>query len=106
MQITSKTVMIELQDSISFGPENQVKGTVICQAFVSRNDKGEIDVEIDEIDLEDITFLGGEVKNFKEFKESMFRLGFDIQESFDNACVGLVISDDIETLKEMCKDIL
>lgn len=85
MKITNKTLMVEFQTEVTFGPQDSVKTTLLHNAFLSRNDEGKLVADIDLcVDFIDITFLGNKIGNgfieFTEFKVTLKGLGIDFDE--------------------------
>jgi hypothetical protein len=88
MKITSKTLMVGFETEVKLGNNDAIKLTLQHQAFIYESKSGGVGVDIDlSNDITDVKFLGIEVepnfKAFKEFKESLLKLGIDLDVLID-----------------------
>jgi len=83
MKITSKTLMVSFETEVKLGNNDAIELTLQHQAFIGEDG---IDVEIG-IDIRDVKFLGVEIetgyKAYKEFKDSLLKLGIDLDKLID-----------------------
>lgn len=102
MKITHKTLMINVEHEISIG-NDAITATVIHQVCLYEGKDGEVQTDVDFLDITDIRFLGVEIesgyKAFREFKEQMLKLKIDVDKLVDEACVGLISVGDVQQLK-------
>ena len=97
MKVVNQTLFVSVQNDIVCG-DGSFKATVEHQVIV-----GKEGVDVDYVDIHNITFMGLPIeghKAFKQFKDKMLEMGIDIDEMVFNECVGL-ISDSF--IKE-CED--
>ena len=104
MKITSKTLMVSFETEVKLGNNDAIELTLQHQAFIS--DDG-IDVEIG-IDIRDVMFLGVEIEPgyqaFREFKDTLLKLGIDLDKLIDEEEKNLRDSGIEDKLKLMFKD--
>ena len=82
MKITSKTLMVSFETEVKLGNNNAIELTMVHQAFIGQD----IDVELC-VDFTNVKFLGVEIepgyKAFKDFKDSLLKLGIDLDKLVD-----------------------
>ena len=82
MKITSKTLMVSFETEVKLGKNDAIELTLVHQAFISND----VDVELC-VDFTNVKFLGVEIesgyKAFKEFKDSLLKLGIDLDKLID-----------------------
>ena len=100
MKITSKTLMVNIENDITLA-NGMIKLTVEHQAFIYESKDGSIRVDIELIDWDKIEFMGMPVNDIKIFKTHLSGLGVDFNEMMNNECSELFSIENIETLKEM-----
>jgi hypothetical protein len=88
MKITSKTLMVGFETEVKLGNNDAIELTLQHQAFIYESKSGGVGVDIDlSNDITDVKFLGIEVesdfKSFREFKESLLKLGIDLDVLID-----------------------
>jgi len=105
MKITHKTLMVNFETEVKIGRNDAIELTLIHQAFISRNKNGDMDVDIEFMDVTNGKFLGIEIEGnyseFKKFKETMLTLGIDVNKLIDEKEKELMKSDIEDELKEM-----
>ena len=105
MNITGKTLMINVEHNITIGTNDAITLDVIHQVCLYENKDGKIEADLDFLDYSNVKFLGmdidGGYKGFKEFKEQMLKFGIDVDELIDEECVGLISNLDMINLKSM-----
>ena len=105
MKITGKTLMINVQHSITVGKNDAITLDVIHQVCLFENRDGSIEADLDLVDYDNVKFLGMAIdsgyKGFGEFKEQMLKFGIDVDELIDEECVGLISNLDMVKLKSM-----
>lgn len=107
--ITSKVLMINVNNELSIGYNNAIEVTVEHQVCVYELKDGGIGCDIDFIGVSNVKFMGIAIpegyKAYKEFKEQMLKLGIDLDELLDEACVGIISEGVVQKCKKMFKDI-
>jgi hypothetical protein len=83
MKITNKTLMVSFETEVKLGNNDAIELTMQHTAFIGENKDGSVSVDLDlGIDYENIRFLGIEIdkgfNSFKEFKETLSKLGIDL----------------------------
>jgi hypothetical protein len=82
MKVTSKLMMINVEHSITVGKNDAITATVIHQVCLSEGKNGDVDADVDFIDIEDIKFLGIDIESgytgFRKFKAQMNEMGIDV----------------------------
>lgn len=81
MKFTNQTFMLSFQNEATLGPRGIVDLTLLHHAFIARNEKGEIVVDLDMgVDVQDIKFLNTAVTDsYAKFKEHLSGLGIDLE---------------------------
>jgi len=104
MKITSKTLMVGFETEVKLGNNDAIELTLQHQAFISEDG---IDVEVG-TDVTNVKFLGVEIetgyKAYKEFKDSLLKLGIDLDKLIDEEEKNLRDSGIEDKLKLMFKD--
>jgi hypothetical protein len=106
MKITSKTLMVSFETEVKLGNNDAIELTLQHQAFIYENKNGSISVDIDlSTDVTDIKFLGIEVepdyKSYKEFKDTLSKLGIDLNALIDEKEKELINSGLEDKIKLM-----
>jgi hypothetical protein len=106
MKITAKTLMVGFETEVKLGNNNAIELTLQHQAFIYENKNGSISVDIDlSADVTDIKFLGIEVepgyKPYKEFKDTLSKLGIDLNALIDEKEKELINSGLEDKIKLM-----
>jgi hypothetical protein len=106
MKITSKTLMVGFETEVKLGNNDAIELTLQHQAFIYENKNGSISVDIDlSADVTDIKFLGIEVepgyKSYKEFKDTLSKLGIDLNALIDEKEKELINSGLEDKIKLM-----
>jgi hypothetical protein len=103
MKITSKTLMVSFETEVKLGNNDAIELTLQHQAFITEDS---IDVELF-IDILDVKFLGMEIDNgyqaFKDFKDSLLKLGINLDELINEKETELMDSGIEDKLKLMFK---
>ena len=104
MKITNKTLMVSFETEVKLGNNYAIEFTLIHQAFITENS---VDVDLG-IDIKDVKFLGIEIENdyqaFKDFKDSLLKLGINLNELIMKKEQELMDSGLDDKLKLMFKD--
>lgn len=107
MNITGKTLMINVEHNLTIGTNDAITLDVIHQVCLYENKDGSIGCDIDLIDFDNIKFLGISIENgymgFRDFKDQMLKFGINVEELIDEKCVGIITNKDIIELKSMFK---
>ena len=100
MKITSKTLMVHFEETITVG-YGTIEATLMGSAFIDSSN----DVEIDFSDIINVTFMGMPIEKgyegFKKFKTKMNELGVNVDEMFDTKFNELVTDEFKTKLKSM-----
>lgn len=110
MRITSKTLMVGIENDVNIG--NDISLTLHHQIFLFESEKEEdgIGIDIDFTDVDNIVFLGMPVEEghngYKKFKTSMENLGIDIDKIIDEIEEKCLDEEKIKTLKVLYKTIV
>jgi len=88
MKITDTTFMVNFETEVKLGNNDAIELTLIHQAYISKDKKGTINVDLDlSVDVTDVKFLGIEVesghKSYKQFKDQLKDLGIDLDKLID-----------------------
>ena len=102
MKVTSKTLMVNLENDIKLA-NGMISLTVEHQAWLYESKNGEVSMDLEFIDYNNIEFMGMPVKDVKIFKTHLSGLGFQFDEILNEACVGVISNRDILELKGMFK---
>lgn len=104
MKITRKTLMVNFETEVKLGNNDAIELTLEHQAFITEDS---IDIDLG-IDIRDVKFLGVEIepgyKAYKEFKDSLLKLGIDLDKLIDEKYKELFDSGIEDKLKLMFKD--
>lgn len=108
MKITHKTLMVNFETEVKIGRNDAIEVTLIHQAFISRDKKGDVDVDTELIDTINVKFLGIAIEEgcmgFRKFKETMLTLGIDVDELLHEKELEIMQSDVASKLKLMFGD--
>jgi hypothetical protein len=104
MKITGKTLMVNFETEVKLGNNNAIELTLVHQAFISKKNSGELDIDVDmSVDITNVKFLGVAIKEgfneYKEFKKSLLNLGIDLNKLIDekeNELINKGIKDKLE----------
>jgi hypothetical protein len=104
MKITAKTLMVNFETEVKLGNNNAIELTLVHQAFISKKNSGELDIDVDmSVDITNVKFLGVAIKEgfneYKEFKKSLLNLGIDLNKLIDekeNELINKGIKDKLE----------
>jgi hypothetical protein len=108
MKNVSKMLFVNTSNDIVCG-DGSFKATVIHQLIVTEGEGNEINVDVEFLDIENITFMGMPIKGYNDyskFKEKMLGMGIDIDEMVDEACVGIIPNELIQQCKVDLRKIL
>jgi hypothetical protein len=109
MKITNTTLMVAFENDVKIGPNDSIELTIISNAFVSKDENGntQVDMEIG-VDYTKVKFLGKDVDNsynaFKEFKESLKKLGIYFEDLVGGKEIEIANSGLEDKLKLMFRD--
>jgi hypothetical protein len=106
MKITGKTLHVIFEHNVSVG-NGAVEATIQHSAWISENKDGEICIDLDSTDIENIKFMGLPIESgyegYKKFKKTMSELGIDVVKMFDTKAAELITDEDMDLLKSMYK---
>ena len=102
MKVKSKVVMVNIENDITLA-NGMIKLTVEHQACLYKLNNGNIGIDLDIMDYNDIEFMGMPVTDIKIFKTHLSGLGVNFNEMLDEECIGLFSNRDIAELKSMFK---
>ena len=108
MKEVSKVLFVNVENEIICG-EGSFKATVIHQIIASKGKEGKVGIDVEFMDIENISFMGMPIKGYdgyKNLKAKMGEMGIDIEEMVDEACVGIVSNEVIESVKNDFKKIM
>jgi hypothetical protein len=88
MKISSKCLHIVLQHNVTIN--DSISATLEHIAFVTRNEQGEKEIDLDFTDISNVTFMGMPVDDYKKFKTTMKELGINIDALFDEKARSLI----------------
>jgi hypothetical protein len=98
MNIVSKTLMVNIENDITLH-NGSITMTVIHQAFITEIN-GEIDVEIELMDFDDVVFLGTGI-GYTKLRDTLESVGIEFQSMVDDESNDLISDQDIEYLKTL-----
>ena len=105
---TNKTLMINTENHIKVG-NGAVEAIVEHQLCLYKNKDGEINLEVEFVDVHHVKFMGMEIDNsyaaFNKLKDQMGEYGIDLSALIDEKCVGLFHEKDLAKIKDKYKDI-
>ena len=109
MKITNRTLMINFETEVKLGNNDAIELTLLHIAFLSEKEDGGIDVDLDlGVDYTNIKFLGIDVASgypsFNEFKETLSKLGINLEDLIDEKLKELGNSGLEDKLKLMFRD--
>ena len=109
MKVESKVLMINIENEIEIGNGGVVMN-VIHQVCLFENKDGKVDCDVDFMDVTNVKFMGMPIgehyKDFKNFKDKMEEFGININQLIDEACEGIITSNQILNLKLEYGDIV
>jgi hypothetical protein len=108
MKITATTLMVSFETEVKLGNNDAIELTLQHQAFISKG-KEEMDIDLDlGIDIIDVKFLGVGIETgynaYKEFKDTVLKLGIDLNKLVDEKLKELSESKIEDKLKLMFRD--
>jgi hypothetical protein len=108
MKITGTTLMVSFETEVKLGNNDAIELTLQHQAFISRDKLGGMDIDLDlGIDITDVKFLGVGIETgynaYKEFKDTVLKLGIDLNKLVDEKLKELSESKIEDELKLMFK---
>jgi len=109
MKITSKTLLVTFETEAKLGNNDAIELTLQHQAFISEGKDGKTNVDIDlGTDYLNIKFLGVAIEigydAFREFKNTLSKLGIDLDKLVDEKISELINSGLENKLRLMFKD--
>ena len=107
MKITDQTLMVNVENTIKVGTNNELELTIIQQIVAYTAYDGEVKADVELVDVDNIKFLGkSQADTYTEFCEEMVRFGIDYQELVNNSIDILIPVSLIEAVKRRYKSIL
>jgi hypothetical protein len=100
MKVGGKVVMVNIENNITLA-NGMIKLTVEHQACLYKLNNGNVGIDFDIMDYNNIEFMGMPVTDFKIFKTHLSGLGVDFNEMLDKGCIGLFSNGDIQKIKSM-----
>ena len=100
MRIEDKTVLITVKNDIEL-LNDVIQLTVVHMVSLNKNEAGDVIVDIELFEIEEITFAGKEVKSLKDIKTNLALLGVDFNDLIEEECIGMFMPSDIEMFKRM-----
>ena len=100
MRIEDKTVLITVKNDIEL-LNDVIQLTVVHMVSLNKNEAGDVIVDIELFEIEEITFAGKEVKSLKDIKTNLALLGVDFDDLIEEECIGMFMSSDIAIFKSM-----
>ena len=100
MRIEDKTVLITVKNDIEL-LNDVIQLTVVHMVSLNTNEAGDVTVDIELFEIEEITFAGKEVKSLKDIKTNLALLGVDFTDLIEEECIGMFMPSDIELFKSM-----
>ena len=104
MRIEDKTIMVTVKNDIEL-LNDIIQLTVVHTVFLNKNEVGDVTIDIELVDFEEITFAGKEIKSMKDLRSSLALLGVDFDDLVEEECIGMFMPRDIEMFKRMYQDI-
>lgn len=105
MEITQKILNVQFQYRVAVGANNAIEADLCFYSWISEDKNGEINVDIDFTDINNVHFLGipieGGYAGYKKFKAQMLELGINVEELFDEKSSQLITDEDMKALKSM-----
>lgn len=106
MKITGKTLQVSFEHNVTVG-NGSIEATIQHIAWISEGKDGEISVDLDFVDIENIKFMGMPIENgykgYDKFKKTMSELGINVVKLFDTKAAELITDEDMALLKSMYK---
>ncbi len=100
MRIEDKTIMVTVKNDIEL-LNDIIQLTVVHTVFLNKNEVGDVTIDIELVDFEEITFAGKEIKSLKDLRSSLALLGVDFDDLVEEECIGMFMPSDIEMFKRM-----
>ena len=100
MRIEDKTVLITVKNDIEL-LNDVIQLTVVHLVSLNTNEAGDVTIDIELVDFEEITFSGKEVKSLKDIKTTLTLLGVDFDDLVEEECIGMFMPSDIAMFKSM-----
>ena len=100
MRIEDKTVLITVKNDIEL-LNDVIQLTVVHLVSLNTNEAGDVTIDIELVDFEEITFSGKEVKSLKDIKTTLTLLGVDFDDLVEEECIGMFMPSDITMFKSM-----
>jgi hypothetical protein len=98
MKITSKTLLVNVEFPIEIG---QLKTTAIAQLFITKDDKGENEADVEFIDMGEITYMGMKIEgytNWKKFKDFHKEMGLNFDKLLNDEFNKVMTEENVEKL--------
>lgn len=106
MKITSKTLQVSFEHEVTVA-NGAIEATLMHQAWIGEGKDGEVYVDLDFCDIENVKFMGMPIEKgyegFKKFKATMSTLGIDVDKMFDEKAKELITDKHMDELKRMYK---
>lgn len=105
MKIKNKTLNVNFEHDVTVG--NAIEATLCHIAWISENDKGELDIELDFTDIENVKFMGVPIEGYegyKKFKATMLGMGINVDKLMDEKAAQLITDENMETLRQLYRD--
>ena len=99
MNITSKTLMVDIEDDITIH-NGAITMTVLHQAYVNQGKDAEVYVDVELADYSNVKFLGKET-TYSTLKLHLKLYDIDLDELVHNSVEDVVTDEDVEYLKQM-----
>jgi hypothetical protein len=100
MRIEDKTVLITVKNDIEL-LNDVIQLTVVHMVSLNTNEVGDVTVDIELFEIEELTFAGNEVKSMKDMQTNLALLGVDFEDLVEEECIGMFMPSDIEMFKSM-----
>ena len=105
---TRKTLMVNVEDKITIG-NNAIEAIVEHQIVLYKGKDGVINVDVEYIDIFEVTFMGIKIGNsysdYNKLRDQLKEWGVDLNALIDEECVGLFHEKDLAKIKDKYKDI-
>lgn len=106
MKITEKTLMVGFETEVKLGNNDAIELTLLHQAFIYDKKDSGVGVDLDlSIDIINVKFLGVAIENnfntFRDFKESLMKLGIDLDKLIKEKEQELINDGLVDKLKLM-----
>ena len=105
MKIIKKMLVVSFEHDIQVDSNNAIEVTIEHQAFIYKNKDGDIDVDVEFMDVRNAKFMGVPIKDgykgFTKFKQTMLGLGINVNKMIDEKETELISDKDLEMFKAM-----